>query len=117
MKKPTVSLCLIFNLFLFSATSVWSADFYKGLDAYDKGDYATALREWRPLAEQGDVIARTLLGDMYGNGYGVPQDYSTAHKWYSLAAKQGNVFAQNNLGEMYRKGEGVPQDEQTAPLS
>ena len=87
------------------------------MDAYDKGDYATALREFQPLAKQGNAFAQTLLGDMYGNGYGVPQDYSTAHKWYSLAAKQGNVFAQNNLGEMYRKGEGVPQDEQTAPLS
>ena len=55
-------------------------------DAYELGDYATALREWRPLAKQGNASAQFLLGYMYYNGYGVPQDYSTAHKWYSLAA-------------------------------
>jgi len=28
-------------------------DFNAGLDAAEAGDYATALREWTPLAEQG----------------------------------------------------------------
>ena len=28
----------------------------EGVDAYDRGDYATALREWRPLAEQGAAV-------------------------------------------------------------
>ena len=32
----------------------FSADFQKGLDAYNRGDYQAALREWRPFAEQGD---------------------------------------------------------------
>ena len=40
----------------------WSADLQKGLTAYKSGDYATALREWRPLAEQGDEIAQTSVG-------------------------------------------------------
>ena len=30
------------------------ADFQKGLDAAESGDYATALKEWKPLAEQGN---------------------------------------------------------------
>ena len=42
-----------------------SADLYKGLTAYQSGDYATALREWKPLAEQGDANAQILLGGMY----------------------------------------------------
>ena len=37
-----------------------------GLEAYEKGDYATALRLWRPLAEQGDADAQSNLGLMYG---------------------------------------------------
>ncbi len=31
------------------------AGFDEGWAAYNRGDYATALREWRPLAEQGDA--------------------------------------------------------------
>ena len=39
-----------------------SADFQKGLSAIDKGDYATALREWRPLAEKGNADVQYNLG-------------------------------------------------------
>ena len=47
------------------ATSAFAQDFQKGWDAYDAGDYATALQEWRPLAEQGNAYAQTNLGFMY----------------------------------------------------
>jgi len=82
----------------------------KGAQAYDSGDYATALREWRPLAEQGDKHAQIWLGVMYANGKGVIQDYKEAVKWYGLAAAQGNATAQFLLGGMYDYGEGVIQD-------
>jgi len=39
-------------------------DFQKGLEAVNRGDYAAALREWRPLAEQGVADARYNLGVM-----------------------------------------------------
>ena len=82
----------------------WSADFQKGLAAAKSGDFATALREWTPLAEQGDALAQSSLGFMYHKGKGVPQNFETAVKWYRLAAKQGNAYAQYNLGLMYRNG-------------
>ena len=82
----------------------------RGGAAYNQGDYGTALREWRPLAEQGDAGAQLNLGYMYDNGYGVPQDYKEAIKWYLRAAEQGNNRAQYNLGLMYDVGYGVPQD-------
>ena len=85
-------------------------DFDKGLAAAQSGDYATALQEWRPLAEQGNALAQYNLGFMYDNGYGVPQDYVEAVKWYRLAAEQGHARAQTNLGIMYENGYGVPQD-------
>ncbi|MEK9947016.1 MAG: tetratricopeptide repeat protein, partial [Alphaproteobacteria bacterium] len=97
-------------LTLLVGTPAFSADFQKGLTAYDSGDYATALREWKPLAEQGDADAQFNLGLMYNNGQGVPQDYKTAVKWYRLAAKQGLSNAQYNLGFMYATGTGVIQD-------
>jgi len=49
-------------------------------------EYATAVREYRPLAERGHAKAQFGLGLMYGNGEGVPQDYVQAHMWYNLAA-------------------------------
>jgi hypothetical protein len=45
------------------------------LDASERGDYATALKEWTPLAEQGYADAQYNLGDMYRYGLGVPHDY------------------------------------------
>ena len=67
-----------------------SADFQKGVDAAQKGDFATALKEWKPLAEQGDASAQYNLGVMYKKGQGVIQDNVYAHMWASLAEKQGH---------------------------
>ena len=90
------------------------ADFQAGKDAYDRGDYDTALAEFRPLAEQGDPKAHYYLAKMYGQGQGVPQDYTEAMKWFRLAADQGYAGAQSNLGFMYEQGKGVSQDYQEA---
>ena len=78
--------------------------------AYDKEDYVTALRLFRPLAEQGDTRAQFMLGGMYSSGQGVPLDYAKAVKWFRLAADQGYDEAQSRLGAMYNIGQGVPQD-------
>jgi TPR repeat protein len=86
------------------------ADFQAGMDAYDQNDYATAYREWLPLAEQGNAGAQFNLGWMYYQGKGVPEDRPEAAKWYRLAAEQGNAGAQFNVGRMYDNGEGVPLD-------
>ena len=74
------------------------ADLQKGWDAYYKKDYATALKEWKPLAEQGDAKAQFLLGGMYAVGYGVPENDIEAVNWYRLAAEQEHTSAQTNLG-------------------
>ena len=87
-----------------------SADFQKGLGAAQSGDFATALREWKPLAEQGYALAQTSLGMMHRSGRGVPKDYEIALQWYRLAAEQGHALAHTMLGFMYFNGEGVSQD-------
>ena len=91
-------------------------DFDIGLAAAEAGDFATALREWTPLAEQGNASAQNNLGILYENGQGVSQDYAEAVKWYRLAAEQGNATAQSNLGVLYYNGQGVPQDYVTAHM-
>jgi len=110
MKNLTRIICLTLVVLLGSTGTSWGADYQKGLAAYQSGDFATALREFRPLAEQGDADAQSYLGFMYHNGEGVLQNYKTAFKWYSLAAEQGHANAQHNLGVMYHNGEGVLQD-------
>ena len=103
---------LLFSLLL--GVPSYSADFNKGLTAAQSGDFATALKEWKPLAEEGNAVAQNNLGLMYHNGWGVPQDYKEAVYWYRLAVEQGYAIAQYNLGLMYEKGKGVPQDYEEA---
>ena len=93
MRNLTATLCQTIAVLLFSPTEGWSADYQKGVDAYNEGDYATALREWEPLAEQGDALVQFNLGFMYDNGYGVPQNYKTALKWYRRSAEQGESYS------------------------
>jgi TPR repeat protein len=91
------------------------ADFDDGLDAYDKGDYSTALKVWKPLAESGDLDAQVLLGEMYLVGTGVNQDYKAAFKWFKLAAEQGYTPSQTRLGIMLYYGrDGIPRDYKAA---
>ena len=109
MTKPWLGLSIVVGLALVLAPPAW-AGFQEGVDAYKRGDYDTALKEFRPLAEQGDALAQFKLGRMYAKGRGVPQDYQEAAKWYRLAAEQGYAMAQGALGDTYRVGIGVPQD-------
>jgi uncharacterized protein len=76
----------------------------KAINAYQAGDYATAIRLWRPLAEQGNSDAQGFLGDMYSKGQGVPQNYATAVSWLRKSAAQGDAIAQRDLEKMYLKG-------------
>jgi len=93
---------------------VVAADFDKGLEAVKSGDYETALREWTPLAEQGDARAEHNLGVIYYFGQGVVQNDKTAVKWWTKAAEQGNADSQYNLGAMYSRGTGVPENDKKA---
>ncbi len=95
MKRLALAVAILIAL----ATPAW-ADFQDGLAAYWRGDYAAALRELRPLAEQGHADAQFNLGVMYSQGQGVSQDYAESVKWYRKAAEQEHASAQINLGFM-----------------
>ena len=87
-----------------------------GVDAFEAGDYATALRLWRLLADQGNATAQFNLCVLYANGLAVSRDDAEAAGWYQLAADQGVGNAQFNLGYMYQFGEGVSQDHVAAHM-
>jgi len=70
-----------------------------------------AAETFRPLAEQGDAQAQTLLGNCYDSGIGgVSRDYAEALKWYRKAAEQGYGDGLADMGNMYAGGFGVPQN-------
>ena len=85
MKRLIITLCLALGSFVVGC----SDDFQRGVEAYNKGDYATALKEWKPLAEGGYIDAQYNLGIMYDNGKGVLQDYVYAHMWANITASNG----------------------------
>ncbi len=96
-------------LFAAATATALAADFHEGLAAHRRGDYEAALREWRPLAAQGDAESQYRLARMYSRGEGVRDDAEAA-RWYRRAADQGHPQAQNNLGVLYEEGRGVEQD-------
>jgi len=91
-------------------TQLIAQDFQKGQTAFDEGNYAIAVREWKPLAETGNASAQVYLGALYFAGLGVTQDDAEAVRLFRLAANQGNASAQVYLGVMYSAGRGVLQD-------
>ena len=107
MKRLIITVCFSLSLSTVSIGMGWSGDYQKGLDAAQNGNYTAALKEWRPLAEQGHSESQFVLGLLYRNGKGVEKDFSTAIKWYLLAAENGHAKAQAKLGYMYVNGEGV----------
>jgi TPR repeat protein len=73
----------------FSAPAM-AGPFEDGVTAYDRNDYSTAMRHWRPLADQGNPAAQSNLALMYFKGQGVSKDLAQAYMWASLSAARGH---------------------------
>ena len=97
-------------VYVMAVSPALAAPFDDAMAAFDRGDYATALKLFEPLADQGDIGAQVQLGLMYDMGLGVTQDYGKAVSLFRKAADQGDGIAQQDLGEMYFYGNGVAQD-------
>lgn len=69
-----------------------------GVDAYERGDYKTAVELWRSVAIKGNPDAQFNLGQAYKMGRGVPADLKQAEEWYRKAALQGHEEAEANYG-------------------
>jgi len=99
-----------FFLLVFAAAMFWglagcaASNYQKGIRHYKPDDAVAAVRELKPLAEQGNAEAQFNLGSLYYQGRGVPQDYREAIKWFRKAAEQGHRFSQTTLGTVYAEG-------------
>jgi hypothetical protein len=82
--------------------------------AFQRGDYATSLKLWRPLAEEGNAEAQDNLGRLFLSGRGVPEDHVAAVGWLTKAANQGRTRAQVLLGFVYEGDFGVAADDAEA---
>lgn len=82
------------------------ADVKTGVDAWSRGDYATAIRQWQGPAEKGDPDAQFNLAQAYKLGRGVSQDLARAEQLFARAAAKGHLQAADNLGLlMFQRGD------------
>jgi TPR repeat protein len=88
-KEGAVALLILAS----GVSAAFAGLFEEGSYARDRGDYATAARLFRPLADHGDAKAQSNLGFMYLYGRGVSRDYVSAYMWLDLAASRGDTSA------------------------
>ena len=98
------------------------ADYQAGLDAYNRGNYTTAMHEWREVTD-GPATATSpgeyvesfyAVAMLYWQGQGVPRDYYKAYEWLLKAANMNHAGAQAKLGYLYTDGIAVSQDHDKA---
>ncbi len=63
------------------------AEFDAGRDAFIRGDFAAAYREFLPPATAGDAKSSIGLGLLHARGLGVPKNMVHAHAWFDRAAR------------------------------
>lgn len=97
-------------LFLGFPAAAFAGSYEDGQESFRRGDLATAVRVWRPLADQGDARAEYGLGVAYEYGQGATVNFAEAARLYLRAAEQGLVIAQIGIEYMYTVGLGVPRD-------
>jgi hypothetical protein len=112
MFKPLSALSIIAALASLS-TPAWS-DIGAARYEYEKGNFAAALQQTKPLAEAGDGNAQAFLAEMYADGKALPEDHAQAAEWYWKAATGGNIKAQLALSTIYAQGRGVQKDDDLA---
>ena len=81
-----------------------------GLAAYQRQDWITATKEFRPLAAQGNMVAQARLGHILFMGLGGQRDDVEALKLLNAAGNAGEPLAQHLLGNAYVTGRAVPKD-------
>ena len=95
LNKPALAVAM-----LLAVAAPALADVKTGVDAWSRGDYAAAVREWEGPASAGDSDAMFNLGQAYRLGRGVPADLARAERLYAQAAASGHLQAADTYGLM-----------------
>ncbi len=67
-------------------------------------------------AEEGSVVAQSILGISHLYGIDVSRNLETALRWLTSASEQGSSRAMFHLGRMHEEGWGAPRDFRRAGL-
>jgi len=97
-----------------SALNARAAGFEDGVAAYQRADYANAMRIWHELGEAGDLRAIYNLGILFDLGQGVAPDPARAAVYFQHAAQAGHARAMSNYGRLLEQGRGVEKNEEQA---
>ncbi len=62
-------------------------DYNEASAAFQRGDYKSAARVYRQLANRGEGYAQFVLAMMYWQGQGVLEDFVRAHMWLNLSSQ------------------------------
>ena len=96
MKKQMIIGGLIVAAQILGIAGAVAGPWEDGMAAYNRGDYVPAIRLFRPLAEQGNAKAQSVLGVMYRRGQGVARNSVRAFLWFSRAAARGDARRKRN---------------------
>ncbi|MGE4281218.1 MAG: trypsin-like peptidase domain-containing protein [Magnetospirillum sp.] len=110
MKISTAAMALALSIV---AAPAW-AGMDEGLAAYARKDWPAALREFQPLAQNGNAAAQARLGYMKLTGQGTAKDVAAGVSLLTQAADKGDALAQSTLASLYFKGIGVAKDQARA---
>jgi TPR repeat protein len=100
MRKRTIVGGFIAAAQIWGLSGAFAGTWEDGMVAYNRGDYVPAIRLFRPLAEQGNAKAQSLIGVMYRRGQGVARNSVHAFIWFSRAAARGDARAKTELHEV-----------------
>ncbi len=80
-------------------------------DAFGRGDYRSAARDWTAAANAGNGAAMYNLGVMSLSGKGAAKDIAAAAKWFKASASAGHSGGMVNWGLCLLNGFGAAKDE------
>jgi uncharacterized protein len=113
MRKTFVKSVLWLSVMAMSQVSIAGWD--EGSAAFDRKDYATALKEFTVLAEQGDALAAFYVATLFNQQGLYKLDPVEATKWYKMAAERGHPASARIMGYRYLNAlGGVSKDEAQA---
>jgi TPR repeat protein len=88
--SPLIPLTIMLGMAAGLGSGPAAAEYDAGLFAFNRGDYATAARQFESSAREGDQDAQYWMGRLYADGLGRPRDPVTAYGWFDRAASQGH---------------------------
>jgi TPR repeat protein len=100
MKKQMIVGGLIVAAQMLGIAGAVAGPWEDGMASYNRGDYVPAIRLFRPLAQQGNAKAQSVLGVMYRRGEGVARSSVRAFIWLSRAAARGDARAKVELRDV-----------------